>query len=73
MTQNLQVSFSGDGTYKINMRGKSFTLLLNSEEKTYEYKGDVPEEVKKDPKGFIEWLVPRLESNVKAGDYSLLQ
>ena len=70
MEQNLQVIFSGDGIYKINMRGKSFELILDDENKTYEFKGSIPKVVKASPKEFIEWLLPRLESTLKAGEYS---
>ncbi|WP_419832805.1 hypothetical protein [Endozoicomonas atrinae] len=52
-----------------NYRGKSFTVLLDNEAKTYEITGDIPRDVRKAPEDFIEWLLPKLLNKVKVGKY----
>ncbi|WP_066016236.1 hypothetical protein [Endozoicomonas atrinae] len=69
MSKNIQVMISKDGEYQINMRGKSFTVLLDNEAKTYEIKGEIPRDVREAPEDFIEWLLPKLLNKVKVGKY----
>ncbi|OLQ83944.1 hypothetical protein BIT28_00815 [Photobacterium proteolyticum] len=73
MAGNIQIVSVGDGkNFKVNMRGKSFQLVLNSEEGTFEMKGDIPKEVSEDPESFLEWLLPKVNVVMKSGDFKYI-
>ncbi len=72
MSSNIQIIANGDWSFTINMRGKTFTVVVDEDKKIYEIQGKPPKDVQNNHEKFIDWLFKKLNLSVDKSQFHRL-